>query len=132
MVALEKELVGIERAKDYLFFLENEGEIWHSLITESPDGTITGFLCSIDHPDMCMLGPGVSRDEETLLALLYQELTTRGGQSPIVLIPTKAARVVQTLYQWGGRNTEIHLSQVLGKSQEVTGFTVPTFMPESG
>ncbi|MEJ6728318.1 MAG: GNAT family N-acetyltransferase [Akkermansiaceae bacterium] len=132
MVALEKGLVGISRVKDYAFFLENEGAIWHSLVAESADGKLMGFLCSIDHPDMSMIGPGVCRNEETLLALLHSELSTRSGQSPIVLIPTKAAEVVKALYQWGGRNTEIHFSQVLGETQAPTGLIVPTFMPESG
>ena len=133
IVALERELIGISREQDYAFFLKNKDALWHSLVAETSRGEITGFLCSIDHPNMRMLGPGVSRDEETSLALIHHELHhSRRGQSLIFLVPTSSATLVKKLYQWGARNTEIHFSQALGKTPETTGIVIPTFMPESG
>jgi GNAT superfamily N-acetyltransferase len=133
MVALERELVGISREQDYLFFVKNKDALWHTLIAETSEGEITGFLCSIDHPNMRMLGPGVSRREETSLALIHHELHhSRRGQSLVFLVPTSSSTMVKELYLWGARNIEIHFSQALGKTAGTTGIVIPTFMPESG
>jgi len=87
----------------------------------------------VNHPGSNMLGPGVARDESTTAALIFAELdTAHRGRSPVFLVPTSAAKLVETAYAWGARNREIHFSQVLGHCPQVTGIVMPTFMPETG
>lgn len=133
MAELEFDLTGIFRSSDYEHFIENKAGIWHVSVSESSDGKLNGFLCSVNHPGSNMLGPGVMRDEETAAALIYGELdSAHRGRSPVFLAPTDAAQLVRTAYSWGARNREIHFSQVLGHSPKPKGILMPTFMPETG
>ena len=133
MVALEEDVSGIRRAKDYEFFLSNEGGVWRVFVIEGAGGTgIEGFLCSIDHPGSNMLGPGVMRREEDALALIQAQLAAMPERQPVFLVPVRAARLVAGLYGWGARNCEMHVAQVLGEAQDFRGVTMPTFMPETG
>ena len=131
MVALEEEISGIRRPKDYRFFIVNEQGVWRVFVFEGENG-IEGFLASIDHPGSCMLGPGVMRSEDAALALIHTQLSAMPGREPVFLIPTRAARLVAGLYGWGGRNCEMHVAQVLGDVQDFRGVSMPTFMPETG
>jgi GNAT superfamily N-acetyltransferase len=133
MAALERELVGIEREKDYRHFLENRDGIWGMSVLEGENGGIDGFLASVAHPASNMLGPGVARTEDGAAALIRAELDTRHrGRQPVFLVPVTRAGLVQRLYSWGAKNCEIHFAQVRGAWTEPTGIVMPTFLPETG
>ena len=132
MVALEDELVGIRREKDYRFFIENTMGIWHTLVLEGESGRLDGFLGSVAHPGSHMLGPGVMRDESTAAALIAAQLDHHKERTPVFLVPVQAAELVQTLYGWGARNCELHFAQIRGAFHAPTGIIMPTFMPETG
>jgi RimJ/RimL family protein N-acetyltransferase len=132
MVAIEDELVGIRREKDYRFFIENATEIWGTLVLEGEGGGLDGFLGSVAHPGSNMLGPGVMRDESTAAALIAAQLDHHKGSAPVFLVPVQAAELVQTLYGWGARNCELHFAQIRGAFRPPTGIIMPTFMPETG
>jgi ribosomal protein S18 acetylase RimI-like enzyme len=132
MVALEQQISGIRREKDYRYFLENRLGIWHTSVIEGVDGGIDGFLCSVAHPASTMLGPGVMRTDKDAAALILAELNVRRGLSPVFLAPVDRPELVQILYSWGGHNCEIHFAQVRGDFQPSSGIAMPTFMPETG
>jgi len=130
MVALEKELAGIERKKDFTFFIENAQGFWHASVIEG-DGGIEGFLVSCGHRGMNMLGPGVARREDQAAALILRELNQHRGRQPVFLAPVDCGNLVRTLYGWGARNCELHFAQVRGEAAPLRGVFMPTFMPES-
>mgnify|MGYP001828117593 CR=1 FL=1 len=132
IVALEKELVGIDRTQDFRFFIENASGIWHVSVLENAAGEIDGVLDSVNHPGSNMIGPGVFRDEKTALALILSELNHHAGRRPVFLVPVDCRLLVSGLYSRGARNCEIHFSQVRGDYQVPTGIVMPTFMPETG
>ena len=132
MVALEDELVGIRREKDYRFLIENAMGIWNTLVLEDDSGALDGFLGSVAHPGSNLLGPGVMRDESTAEALIAAQLNHHKGSAPVFLVPAQSAQLVQTLYDWGARNCELHFAQIRGDFREPTGVIMPTFMPETG
>ena len=132
MVELERELVGIDRAKDFSHFIENADGIWKTLTYRDEDGKLLGFLSSVNHPGSRMIGPGVARSEEIVTALLAAQLDFFRGLCPVFLLPVDASHAVKTAYSWGARNCEIHFAQSLGEPQTVKGVIIPTFMPETG
>lgn len=132
MVALEEQISGIRREKDYYYFLENRLGIWHTSVLENASGAISGFLCSVAHPASTMLGPGIMRTEEDAMALIFAELDARRGLSPVFLVPVDRPQLVHAMYACGGRNCEIHFAQVRGHFEPFKGIVMPTFMPETG
>ena len=132
MVELERELVGIERAKDFSHFIENENGIWKTVTYRDENGNLLGFLSSVNHPGSRMIGPGVARSEEITTALLATQLDFFRGLRPVFLLPVDAAHAVKTAYSWGARNCEIHFAQCLGEPPSTKGVIMPTFMPETG
>ena len=132
MVELERELVGIERAKDFSHFIENAEGIWKTVTYRDEDGSLLGFLSSVNHPGSRMIGPGIARSEEVTTALLAAQLDFFRGRCPVFLLPVDAAHAVKTAYSWGARNCEIHFAQCLGEPQSTKGVIMPTFMPETG
>ena len=132
MVELERELVGIDRAKDFSHFIENTDGIWKTATYRDEDGKLLGFLSSVNHPGSRMIGPGVARSEEIVTALLAAQLDFFRGLCPVFLLPVDASHAVKTAYSWGARNCEIHFAQSLGEPQTVKGVIIPTFMPETG
>lgn len=133
IVELERRLCGIDRAKDFKFFIENAQGIWGtSLLVDDATGAIRGVMCSVRDPGCNMVGPGVAIDEESAIALIARELNRYAGEwSPIVLVPTKAPTLRLQMYAFGGRNTETHVAQALGDATPNEGIVVPTFMPET-
>ena len=127
MIRLEDEVSGIRRGKDFEFFIANADGNWGLSVIEN-DGRIDGFLAS----SAGMLGPGVMRDESAAIALIYSVLAPKREKQPVFLVPGRFPKLVQTLYSWGARNTELHVGQVRGEAKEVGGVTMPTFMPETG
>ena len=132
MVHLESELVGIDRRKDFEYFIANADGIWHSSVLEGDDGVLSGFLVSVADPGCNMLGPGVMRSVSDTLVLLARELDHHRGRSPTFLLPADQPDLTAAVYAWGGRNCEMHFGQVLGRAMRPRGVVMPTFLPESG
>jgi hypothetical protein len=131
MVALEEEVSGIRRENDYHFFIENKQKIWHTLVCESSKGRIEGFLVSVNHPASNMLGPGVMRTDDAAAALIAAQLNHHAGCSPVFLIPLDRPTLHRQIYDWGGKNVEIHFAQIRGEFTPFRGVIMPTFMPET-
>ena len=133
LVELEMQVAGISRAQDYEFLICNDDGNWHLSVCACPDsGKLLGFLGSCSHPATNLIGPGVSLDEETAIALLASELDRQRGQTPVFLVPVEAEKIVRAAYAWGARNCEMHFCQVLGDYKPFAGVNMPTFMPETG
>ena len=132
IATLEMEISHIRREKDYRCFIENQAGIWHASVFENENGAIEGFLASVHHPGIIMLGPGFSKNQEQAAALILTELNVNKGCSPVFLIPVESRNLVQQVYSWGARNCEIHFCQVRGEFQPINGVMMPTFMPETG
>jgi len=129
--ALEMEISQIRREGDYRYFIENQAGIWHTSVFENENGAIEGFLVSVYHPGVNMLGPGFSKNQEQAAALILAELNHNKGRSPVFLIPVECRNLVQQVYSWGARNCEIHFCQVYGEFHPFNGVVLPTFMPET-
>ena len=131
ITALEHSLMGIQRGKDFAFFLRNEAGSWRILVAEK-DGTMTGFLVISTHANFQMLGPGACVDEATATALLWRALDSQRGKTMVFLVPCAAAELVRAAYAWGARNVELHVAQSTAPHLTVcNGVNFPTFLPES-
>jgi GNAT superfamily N-acetyltransferase len=131
MAALERELSGIEREQDFRYLLANEDDVWHVSVTEGEQGGLDGFLCSITHPGCSLVGPGATRSDRQAAALLRAVLDHEPGRTRVWLVPSDRRELVDTCYSWGARNCEMHLAQVIGEAQPLTGVIFPSFMPET-
>jgi GNAT superfamily N-acetyltransferase len=133
MADLEFELAGIRREKDFAHFVENRQGVWRTIVAENAAGGIEGFLVSVAHPGSTMLGPGVMRYEELAAALVADQLRHHAlsGRAPVFLIPLDKPALQRRIYDWGGRNLEIHFAQVRGAFKPFSGVVMPTFMPET-
>ena len=131
IVALARELEGLDRERDYGHFLLDGSDLWHVSVLEGAGGELDGALASIAHPASTMLGPGVARTDDAAAALILAELRHRAGQRPVVLVPAQRQGLVATLYSWGARNVELHVHQCRGAWTPPAGISFPTFMPES-
>ena len=100
MVNLENELVGINREKDFRYFIENERRIWQTVVCRDPNKMIVGFLSSVNHPASKMIGPGVARNEEVIEIMLANLLDRFRGESPVFLLPVSATRQCSRLINW--------------------------------
>jgi GNAT superfamily N-acetyltransferase len=131
MASLEMDLVGIQRDKDFRYFIENEAGFWHVSVYENRDGGIDGFLVSSAHPGCNMVGPGAAKTAGLMAALILAELDQHKGRQPVLLVPVDCGELVARMYQWGARNCETHFGQVRGRSHAIDGVFMPTFLPES-
>jgi predicted N-acetyltransferase YhbS len=131
MAALEMEVAGIRRDKDYRCFIENTAGFWHAAVYPGAGGGIAGWIASSAHPAMNMIGPCVARDPEVALVLLLRELDRHRGRVPVWLVPVECTEMVRRLYALGARNCELHFSQVRGAWQPFRGISMPTFLPET-
>lgn len=78
--ALEREIAGISREKDYRYFIDNRDGLWEMFVYDGPNG-VEGFLAGLKHPGLPLVGPGVARTEEQAAALLARVLDGfRGGR----------------------------------------------------
>ncbi|MCX7886681.1 MAG: GNAT family N-acetyltransferase [Verrucomicrobiae bacterium] len=132
MMALEMEVAGICRDRDYRYFVENPAGFWHVSVLQGRGGGLDGWLVSCAHPGLKIIGPGVARDQTTALALLLRELDRLRGCSPLFLLPVECGHVVREMYARGARNCELHFTQVRGSWQPFRGVNLPTFLPETG
>jgi GNAT superfamily N-acetyltransferase len=118
MADLEMEVSAIRREIDYRYAIENPRRMLHAAVYANDQRGIDGFLISIRHPALSMLGPCVARSEEIAVALL--------------LVPMEKRKMVETFYRWGAVNVETHLKQVWGEFQPFRGVNMPGFLPETG
>lgn len=132
LAALELEVSGITRELDYRYCIENRRGYWQATVAEDAHQRLDGFLISSGHAAVNILGPGVTRDEETAAALLLQHLNLHRGRTPVFLIPVEKAWLVRQMYAWGARNCEMHFCQVRGAFQPFRGVNLPSFLPETG
>ncbi len=132
MASLEMDVSGISRINDYRYAIENPRELLQALVFENQNGHIDGFMISIRHHALNMLGPCVARSEKATLALLLQATERFRGEVPLFVVPMDKRALVETLYNWGARNVETHLFQVRGKFQAFNGVSMPSFLPETG
>jgi hypothetical protein len=129
---LEREVVHIEREADLRYFVRNPDGYWHVSVIESAAGSLDGFLVSIAHPALRLLGPGAMRSEADAVALIHAELDRHRGHSAVWLVPSDCDHIVQTMYAWGAVNCELHFGQSRGEWTKPDGIVMPTFMPETG
>jgi GNAT superfamily N-acetyltransferase len=132
MADVELAVSGIRRDTDYRHFIESPDGIWHVSVFESVRGQLEGFLVSCGHSGVNMIGPGVMREDNVCAALLLAELDQHHGRTPVFLLPVERNELVRQVYSWGGRNCEMHFSQVLGDFTPFQGINMPTFLPETG
>lgn len=132
MARLEWDVSRITREIDCAFCIDNHHGMWHVSVHESAPGRIDGWTISSRHEAINMIGPLVARDTAVALALLRSELNHHRGRSPICLVPCQCRDMVDEIYRWGGKNTELHLYQSLGDYHEPDGVTMPVFLPETG
>ncbi|NLX95334.1 MAG: GNAT family N-acetyltransferase [Rhodopirellula sp.] len=131
MTALEMEVSGITREKDCRHTIANREGIWEVLVIEGPDG-IDGWMISVKHAAMNMLGPCVARTQQQAASLIGQALDRFRGGCAVFLVPVDSAQLVRQMYSWGARNCELHFCQVRGDFQPFQGVNMPTFLPETG
>lgn len=131
MGRVEFEVSGISRERDYCYFLENTGDRWTTLVSESEEGEVDGFLVSINEPATRMIGPGVASSPEAAEALLRGQLDRFRDETVVFLVPGSCRELIEAAYGWGARNIEIHFTQVRGEAQPVAGIVIPAFLPES-
>ncbi len=132
MAELEWSVSRIRREDDLRHFVENTAGWWHASVIEGGSGDLDGFLVSLAHPVINMLGPGVVRDERNAAALILAELNHHRGRAPVWLVPAHCTQLVQTMYAWGAVNCELHFAQSRGDWVQPDGIVMPTFMPETG
>lgn len=132
MRALELELSGICREPDYRYAIINPRDILEASVIEACDGGIDGFVISVKHQALNMIGPLVARCETDAAALIAQASERFRGKTVLLAVPTDCRYIVEMLYVWGGRNVETHLFQVRGRFQPFTGVSLPSFLPETG
>ncbi len=131
MVALEMDLVGIRRDKDFRWCIENRDGFWHGSVYEAAVGGLDGFMLSSAHPGCNMIGPGVTRTPPQAAALIAAELDHHRGRRPVMLVPVDCGPLVRQMYDWAARNCEMHFGQVRGDCAAISGVTMPTFLPET-
>ena len=121
----------LKRENDFRYLLANEDGYWHVSVIEKEDGELDGFLCSITHPACSLIGPGAAREDLQAAALLRKTLDHQPGRKRVWLVPCDRRELIDTCYSWGARNCELHLAQVIGEAQPLSGVILPSFMPET-
>jgi hypothetical protein len=93
---------------------------------------LEGFMISVKHPALNMLGPCVARTEGIAIALIRQALERFSGKQVLLLIPMDKRKIVEQMYAWKAINVETHLNEVWGKFAGFNGVNMPGFLPETG
>ena len=132
MSDLEMEISGIRREIDYRYAIENPRGILHATIYENDQNCIEGFMISVKHPALNMLGPCVARTEEVAIALIKNEIGRFRGTSVLFSIPMDKRKMVEQMYLWKAINVETHLKEVWGEFPGFNGISMPSFLPETG
>ena len=132
MGELEMEVSGIKREIDYRYAIENPRGVLHAIVYENDQRTIDGFMISVKHPALNMLGPCVARNEETAIALIKKEIERFNGTWVLFSIPMDKRKMVEQMYAWKAINVETHLKEVWGDFPGFNGISMPSFLPETG
>jgi GNAT superfamily N-acetyltransferase len=128
VVQLEKELLGIERAKDY-DFLTRLGEFF----VAGSGSTLRGSCVRLVRSGVAVLGPVVGRDLETTLALLQRatEDLPRGTEARL-LLPASRDDLLAACWSSGFEVHSLCTYMVRGEFEPFGGYYLPTLLPESG
>ena len=129
---LEMEISGIKREMDYRYAIKNPRGVLHASVYENNQQGIAGFMISVKHPALNMMGPCVARTEQIALALIRREMERFRGTWALFVVPVEKRKIVEQLYGWGAVNVETHLKQVWGEFQPFKGVNMPSFLPETG
>lgn len=129
---LEMEVSGIRREIDYRYAIENPRDVLHSTVYVNDQGAIEGFMISVKHPALNMLGPCVARTEEVAIALIRKEIERFKGTWVLFSIPMDKRKMVEQMYSWNAINVETHLKEVWGHFPGFNGISMPSFLPETG
>ncbi len=132
MGALEMEVSGIRREIDYRYAIDNPRGVLNAMVYEDSQNRIGGFMISIRHAALNMLGPCVARNEEVALALINRAGERFRGTWALCVIPMDKRTIVEQMYAWGARNVETHLQEVWGTFPGLNGVNLPGFLPETG
>jgi GNAT superfamily N-acetyltransferase len=132
MGALELEVSGIKREIDYRYAIDSPRKLLRACVSDDGRGGLDGFLFSIQHPALSMIGPCVARSEETALAMIKHAADRFRGGPVLLVVPMDKRKMVEQLYAWGAVNVETHLAQIWGEFQPFRGVCMPSFLPESG
>lgn len=132
MGELEMEISGIKREVDYRYAIENPRDVLHATVYENDQKGIDGFMISVKHPALNMIGPCVARNEEVTIALMRKELDRFKGTWALFVIPMEKRKIVEQAYAWGAVNVETHLKEVWGEFSDFNGINMPSFLPETG
>ena len=129
---IEMEVSGIKREIDYRYAIENPRGALHASIYENDQKNIEGFMISVKHPALNMLGPCVARTEEVAIALIRREIERFKGTWVLFSIPMEKRKMVEQMYSWKAINVETHLKEVWGEFNGFNGISMPSFLPETG
>ena len=132
MGELEMDISGIKREIDYRYAIENPRGVLHAIVYENDQKTIDGFMISVKHPALNMLGPCVARSEEIAIALIRKEIERFKGTWVLFSIPMEKRNMVEQMYAWNAINVETHLKEVWGEFAGFNGVSMPSFLPETG
>ena len=132
MADLEMEVSHIKREMDYRYAIDNPRGVLHTAVYDNGRQGIDGFMVSIKHPALNMLGPCVARSEEAAIALIRRELDRFKGEGALFIIPMDKRKMVERMYDWKAINVETHLMEAWGEFHEFNGVYMPSFLPETG
>ena len=132
MGELEMEISGIRREMDYRYAIENPRDVLHAIVYENDQKYLDGFMISVKHPALNMLGPCVARTEEIAIALISKEIERFKGTWVLFCIPMDKRKMVEQMYAFSAMNVETHLKEVWGEFSGFNGISMPSFLPETG
>lgn len=127
IVALEHDLIGIERAKDHEHLMRM-GETF--LVG---DRELDGCMSRLVRGGVAVLGPAVSRNLDTMLDLVQaasRDLPLRTDTR--LLLPASAHDLLSVMYEAGFEVHSLCSYMVRGEFTPFRGYYVPTLFPESG
>jgi GNAT superfamily N-acetyltransferase len=132
IVDLEMEIHGLNKRKDYTYYMEDKSGAWEVLI--HTDDSIKGVLVSVKHPSSNIVGHGVMKNAESAFSLITSSLDRFRGMTPLVLIPSDQEELIKYMYTIKARNCETHVGQVYNPANldQPKGIVIPSFMPENG
>lgn len=129
---LEMQVSGIRREMDYRYAINNPRGVLHAIVYENDQKGIDGFMISVKHSALNMLGPCVARDEDIAIALINKEIARFDGTWVLFSIPMEKRQMVEQMYKWNAINVETHLKEVWGEFYGFKGVSMPSFLPETG
>jgi GNAT superfamily N-acetyltransferase len=132
MGELEMEISGIRREIDYRYAIKNPRGVLHATVYENDQKAIDGFMISVRHPALNMLGPCVARAEDIAIALIRKEIERFKDTWVLFSIAMDKRKMVEQMYAWKAINVETHLKEVWGEFPGFNGISMPSFLPETG